>query len=166
MTVVTFLCGPWGSWVRFNLHKGGAASTVERAREATRPLLRLSDEIIDARIRRGRHVLVEQPAGSIVFDLPEMARARAHLESGKLMEAWPHGCFPDYVDAESGLAHKKPMRFLTTSVALLWDALSSGCRRCDGRHRHQELAGSNAQSCRTTQAAEWPDGLDGLALKT
>ena len=77
---MAFPCGPSGNWARSNIQKGGpAAATVEEARKAARPLLAFFDEVIDARVRRGRHVLVEQPAGSIVFDPPEMARARAHI---------------------------------------------------------------------------------------
>lgn len=158
-TIITMPCGPWGSWSRFNLTKGGKArKAVLEQRRSTRPMLKMVANLIVQRVQARRHVLVEQPLGGEAYDQDEFMAVRALVSEGKLMWTTPDGCMLGYYDLESGFPYKKPMRFLTFSDAIV-EYLESASR-CDGSHYHQTLEGSNKYGSRTRQAAEWPTCLD------
>ena len=51
---------------------GNHAETVLRLREESRPHLALTAKVCTDQVRRGRHILTEQPAGSLAMNQPEM----------------------------------------------------------------------------------------------
>ena len=114
LTVITHPCGPWGSWSRFNLERGGsAAETVLAKREENRPVLKAVNKVIKDRLKAKRHVFVEQPWGSASLEEPEMHDVRDLIESGDLIMIKVDGCMVGYIDAESGLPHRKSSYYLT-----------------------------------------------------
>ena len=163
LTVITHPCGPWGSWSKFNIAKGGkSAETVLHLREESRPTLKTTNKIIKDRVKAKRHVFVEQPFGSESLDEPEMADVKKMVEEGTLLFIKVDGCMVGYVDAESGLPHKKPSYYLTTMIAA--ESIFSNYK-CSRDHEHQPLEGANRFGPRTAQAAEWPDKLNSLVLE-
>lgn len=113
VVVITYPCGPWGNWSRFNLAKGGvAAETVENLREQGRSALRAVNKTVKDRINASRHVFLEQPRGSQSHDEPEMKKVKRLLEEGKLTKIHVDGCVVGHYDAESKLPHGKPNRCL------------------------------------------------------
>jgi hypothetical protein len=145
------------------LWKGGrAADTVNEARRLNRPILRLVNNSIVARVKRGRHVFCEHPAGSEGWLQPEMAEVRGLVADGTLMIVKAHGCALGYCDSISKLPHKKPIEFVTSMVAAL--EIFDGYL-CPGDHTHEPLKGGNSNGPRTFQAATWPDLLDDLVSK-
>ena len=164
VTVITHPCGPWGNWSRFNLAKGGAAAeTVESLREQGRSVLRAVNKTVKDRINAHRHVFLEQPYGSQSLDEPEMSDVKKMLDDGKLVMIIVDGCMVGYRDAESKLPHKKPSYYITSMIAA--ESIFSNCR-CDHRHRHEVLEGSNCFGSRTAQASVWPTQLNNLVLMT
>ena len=161
--VFTHPCGPWGNWSRLNLWKGGkAADTVIEARRLNRPILKLVNDTIVARCKRGRHVFCEHPAGSEGWLQPEMEGVRALVADGTLMVVKAHGCTMGYQDSVSGLPRKKPIEFVTSMVAAV--EIFDGYL-CPGNHVHEPLKGGNSNGPRTFEAATWPDKLDDLVSK-
>lgn len=163
VTVITHPCGPWGSWSRFNIAKGGrSADTVLQLREESRPILRTTNKTIKDRVKAKRHVFVEQPFGSESLDEPEMSDVKKMVDDGTLLFIKVDGCMVGYVDAESGLPHKKPSYYLTTMIAA--ESIFANLK-CSRDHEHQPLEGANKFGPRTAQAAEWPDKLNSLVLE-
>jgi hypothetical protein len=162
LTVITHPCGPWGSWSKFNIARGGsAAETVLSLREDSKPLLALVNKVIKDRVKAKRHVFVEQPYGSESIEKPEMADVRALVEDGSLLALKVDGCQVGYKDRENGLPNKKPSFYLTTMMAA--ESIFSECVcNCS---QHQPLEGANKYGPRTAQAAEWPRQLDQLVLE-
>ena len=55
ITVIAWPCGPWGSWARFQLGRGGiGAENITRKREESRGLLEFSAKVAQHRLERGR----------------------------------------------------------------------------------------------------------------
>ena len=163
LTVITHPCGPWGSWSRFNLERGGsAAETVLAKREENRPVLKAVNKVIKDRLKAKRHVFVEQPWGSASLEEPEMHDVRDLIESGDLIMIKVDGCMVGYIDAESGLPHRKSSYYLTSMIAA--ESVFSN-HMCNGDHKHQPLEGANRFGPRTAQAAEWPSKLNWMVLE-
>ena len=102
--VLTPSCGPWGSWSRFNIGRGGSArDDVLAAREAARGLLCVVDRTVRDRLKQGRHILIEHPAGSEAWIQPETAGIRQLIQDGHLYFVRADGCALGYVDKESGI---------------------------------------------------------------
>ena len=162
LLVITHPCGPWGSWSKFNLAKGGkAADTVLSLRDESRPILKLVNKIIKERVKGKRHVFVEQPYGSDSIEEPEMTDVRKLVEDGSLLAIKVDGCQVGYFDKESGLPHYKPSFYLTTMLAAesMFADLRCTCIK------HEPLEGNNRFGSRTAQAAEWPEKLDKMVLE-
>ena len=164
-TIITHPCGPWGSWSRFNLAKGGqAAETVKALRESNREVLKTVNKTVKDRLRAKRHVFIEQPAGTESLCEDEMKDImNCYITSGDLLLLRVDGCMVGYHDRESKLPHYKPSIYITSMIA----AESIFANKCCGRdHRHEPLEGNNIYGSRTTQAAEWPEKLNQLVLDT
>eukprot|EP00959_Pyramimonas_sp_CCMP1952_P385861 8086972-Pyramimonas_sp.AAC.1 len=84
-----------------------------------------------------------------------MAKTQELVKKGLLLECTPRGCQLGYADEETKDAHYKPMRLLTTSVAL-YEALQG--EKCTRDHHHLPLENQK----KTRAAAKWPDKLDRL----
>eukprot|EP00435_Cladocopium_sp_Y103_P035729 s1670_g9.t1 len=163
LTVITHPCGPWGSWSRFNIERGGsAAETVLAKREENRPVLKTVNKVIKQRLKAKRHVFVEQPWGSASLNEPGMEDVRNLIENGELIMIKVDGCMVGYQDAESGLPHQKSSYYLTSMLAA--ESVFSN-HLCDGSHKHQPLEGANCYGPRTAQAAEWPQRLNWMVLE-
>ncbi|CAK0887813.1 unnamed protein product [Prorocentrum cordatum] len=161
--VVSHPCSPWGNWSRFNMARCPETERkILAKREANRPILRQVDSSVDSRVRRGFHVALEHPQGSEAFDQPEMSRIRSLLDKGILRKVTFDGCQVGYRDAESGLAHRKPMMIITTMDALV-EALSDKKCSCT---QHEQLKGRNKFGPRTLQAAEWPEELNHIVARS
>jgi len=162
LTVITHPCGPWGSWSKFNIAKGGQAeATVLSLRENSRPILSLVNKVIKDRVKAKRHVFVEQPYGSDSIEEPEMSDVRALIEDGSLYAFKVDGCQVGYYDKESNLPNYKPSYYITSMVAA--ESVFADCK-CNCL-QHQPLEGSNKYGPRTAQAAEWPKQLDHMVLE-
>ncbi|CAK9071730.1 unnamed protein product [Durusdinium trenchii] len=152
-TIITHPCGPWGSWSRFNLAKGGqAAETVKALRESNREVLKTVNKTVKDRLRAKRHVFIEQPAGTESLCEDEMKDIMNYITSGDLILLRVDGCMVGYHDRESKLPHYKPSIYIASMIA----AESIFANKCCSRdHRHETLEGNNIYGSRTTQAAEW-----------
>ena len=154
--VITQPCGPWGNWSRFNLARGGQhAITIEELRKDGRHILRLVNKTIVDRVKAKRHVFVEQPR----LEEPELEGVRKLLDSGDRIPLRVDGCQVGYHDAQSGLPHMKPSRYVTSMLAA--ESVFQH-RHCPHDHQHEHLEGRNAFGSRTLQAAEWPQELNKL----
>ncbi|CAK0854593.1 unnamed protein product [Prorocentrum cordatum] len=161
--MVSHPCSPWGNWSRFNMARCPESERkILAKREENRPILRQVDSSVDSRVRRGFHVALEHPQGSEAFDQPEMSRIRSLLDTGILKKVTFDGGQVEHRDAESGLAHRKPMMIITTMDTLV-EALSDKKCSCT---QHEQLKGHNKFGPRTLQAAEWPEELNHIVARS
>ncbi|CAK0863333.1 unnamed protein product, partial [Prorocentrum cordatum] len=161
--VVSHPCSPWGNWSRFNMARCPETERkILAKREANRPILRQVGSSVDSRVRRGFHVALEHPQGSEAFDQPEMSRIRSLLDKGIPRKVTFDGCQVGCHDAESGLAHRKPMMINATMDTLV-EALSDKKCSCT---QHEQLKGRNKFGPRTLQAAQWPEELNHIVARS
>eukprot|EP00959_Pyramimonas_sp_CCMP1952_P117766 2462077-Pyramimonas_sp.AAC.1 len=100
---------------------------------------------------------IRDSLGSSAYFEPEMTKTQELARKGLLLECTPHGCELGYADVETKEPHYKPMRFLTTSVAIYAALQDEKCSR-----DHYRLPLGNQK--KTRAAAKWPDKLDRLVL--
>ncbi|CAK0856476.1 unnamed protein product, partial [Prorocentrum cordatum] len=82
MTIVSWSCGPWGGWSRFQIARGGSlAARVEEKREKARPLLEFSARVVKHCLERGRLVLLENPWASDAWEDPALEEMLMDLET-------------------------------------------------------------------------------------
>ena len=147
ITVIAWPCGPWGSWARFQLGRGGiGAENITRQREESRGLLEFSARVAQHRLERGRLVLMENPWVSdawqhealeeVLLD-PAMDFARGDM------------CCWNKCDLVNGLPYLKPTGFVVNK-GILAERLSCRCR---GGHDHERIQGNNGFGDRSQQAA-------------
>ena len=88
---------------------GPARDTVIRLRDEARPHLSLTARVCSTHVKRGRHILVEQPMGSLAMKQPEMQPLRDLKDEGLLYLVRVWGCQLGYVDEETSQPFAKPM---------------------------------------------------------
>lgn len=157
--VLTFapVCGPWGSWSRFNMARGeDIMNNILAQRDTWYPVLQWMSRLIKRRLARGRKVLCENPWGSELWATlcmdklirgefrDQETQSKLELVRGDLCEF----CLRDRIN---GLPHMKPTGFLTASDPVKVRLQ----RRCSGLHAHQPLEGSG----RTRAAQQWTSEL-------
>ena len=112
LITTSFPCSPWGGPSRINMFVGGKArETVMRQREESRKHLALTAQVCATHVRRGRHVLIEQPMGSLAMQQPEMQPIIDLREKGDIFLVRCYGCQLGYRDAQTGISYAKPMEF-------------------------------------------------------
>jgi len=155
LITTSFPCSPWGGPSNINVFLGGSArETVLQQREEAKKHLALTAKICATHVRRGRHILIEQPRGSLAMKQPEMQPIIDLKESGHVFLVRCPGCQLGYYDPESDLPFAKPMEFWTTLASFRDKAEKLECR-CS---THAPLLGTG----KTRGTAEWPEKLDRL----
>ena len=160
MTVMTPPCGPWGSWSRLNLARGGKhAEHVQKQCALDRPLLKTTSDAIISRLKAGGHILLENPLTSEYIHQPEMKPVKDLIPEGKLFFLRVDGCSVGYRQQETGEPYLKPIGIITDMEAAA-DILPR--YRCSREHNHAVLTGS---ANRTLSTAEWPHQFDKIIYR-
>ena len=112
----------------------------------------LTAKVCADHVRRGRHILIEQPAGSLAMVQPEMQPIVDLHKMGNVFLIRCPGCQLGYADPDTGLPYNKPMEFWTTLSAMKHKV---GTLRCNCP-QHAPLLGMR----KTRGTARWPGKLD------
>lgn len=150
------VCGPWSPWQHVNLQRSESAyEKVMEHRKLWYPVVQWVASLIEHRLQRGREVLVENPWGSMMWQLRCMdhliSKAPCNSITGEALELQrTDQCMYGLKDETTGRAHEKATGLLLSSASMK-QALD---RRCDGQHVHEHLAGG-----KTKKAQQWPEDL-------
>ena len=110
----------------------------------------LAGMVVAKQLREGRHFICENPAGSLLFDLPPWQElARDHRIHRTVM----HQCAAGLRDQESQLLIKKPTEFWASDYCLI-EGLSRMQCRCT--EPHAKLEGTYRGVAKTHLARVWP----------
>ena len=150
------VCGPWSPWQHVNLQRSG--DTYEKVmdqRNQWYPVVQWLTSVIEHRLQRGREVLLENPWGSMMWQLRCMdhliAKAPSNSITGEILELQrTDQCMYGLKDEATGRAHENAIGLLLSSASMK-RVLE---RRCDGQHVHEVLAGG-----KTKKAQQWPEDL-------
>lgn len=144
-------CAPWCSWNRFNMNRSRSSHDhVIKSQEEARTHLRLCALISKIQLDSGRHIHVENPGTSSMWNQPEM-------------EPILRGTLPTFLDqCRFGLKHPEnemPLQKRTriqTSFRPLHETLDG--RLCQKDHQHHAIEGScrvNNQRVAVSRFAAW-----------
>ena len=156
--LITFApkCAPWSAWQHVNMSKGGSIeSGILQERKKWVPIIRWICGHVKDRLRRGRHALVENPAGSGLWSVWDMERLlhdwdARHATSGEILEKINTDlCAYNLRDADTDGLHKKRTGLATASRALKDEIYYHG--QCTKDHRHEPLEGGT----KTRRAEKW-----------
>ena len=114
--ILAFPCGPWSPLTRLR-----ASSTLEERRKEGEVLLDFALILAKIQIRRGGHFVIENPKGSMAWNLPQMMRFLE--ETGCAVVDFDQRRFR--LKSLRGFLHKKPTRIVTSSAAV-----ADGLRDC------------------------------------
>ena len=149
------VCTPWTSWT--NLLTGEARNKVMMTRKRWQPVIKWMYGVVEQRLSKGRHVLVENPWNSAMWDTKQsqsffnkQLTDSATLEPLECVKV--DQCSVGLCDTINGLPHLKPTGFLTASYHVKTDL--AHCR-CPGDHQHQQLD----TKLRCQRAQQWPKQL-------
>ncbi len=150
------VCGPWSPWQHVNLQR--SQDTYEKImdqRNQWYPVVQWVVSVIEHRLQRGREVLLENPWGSMMWQLRCMdhliAKTPCNSITGEALELQrTDQCMYGLKDEMTGQAHEKATGLLLSSKSMK----QSLDRRCDGQHVHQPLEGG-----KTKKAQQWPEDL-------
>ena len=147
------VCGPWSPWQHVNLQR--SEDTYEKImgqRNQWYPVVRWLVSVIEHRLQRGRKVLLENPWGSMMWQLRCMdqliSKAPCNSITGEALELQrTDQCMYGLRDEVTGKAHEKATGLLMSSKRMK-QFLD---RRCDGQHQHS-TAGRRPNEESTTMA--------------
>ena len=153
LLAIAFPCGPWSPWQ--NLAKDREA--VLQRRKLWLPVLRWIKQMVIKQRNRGGVSLLENPWTSQAWNTKELEYLEENFggetETRRYEVLRVDLCQLGLRDADSGKPHKKATGVGTDSPGV--QAVMRSVPRCDGRHEHQVLEGSNSRGSRTRQAAKW-----------
>lgn len=153
LLAIAFPCGPWSPWQ--NLVKDREA--VLQRRKLWLPVLRWVKQMVIKQRNRGGVSLLENPWASQAWNTKELEYLEENFggeaETRRYEVLRVDLCQLGLRDADSGKPHKKATGVGTDSPGI--QAVMRSVPRCDGRHEHQVLEGSNSRGSRTRQAAKW-----------
>ena len=153
LLAIAFPCGPWSPWQ--NLVKDREA--VLQRRKLWLPVLRWVKQMVIKQRNRGGVSLLENPWPSQAWNTKELEYLEENFggeaETRRYEVLRVDLCQLGLRDADSGKPHKKATGVGTDSPGI--QAVMRSVPRCDGRHEHQVLEGSNSRGSRTRQAAKW-----------
>ena len=147
-------CGPWSAWQPLNASKGPEYEAhIMDERIAWYPVFRWLIDVFKARLRKGRHILMEHPWTSAIWEikcLNDFLNSHFfHEPSSEPVEVVKiDQCQYGLKDPVNGLPHRKSTG-LTLSSHYMKRRLN---RLCDHSHEHQPLEGNQ----RTHFAQQWP----------
>ena len=149
IVTMAYPCQYWSSWQRVNCARGpDTKEKIENGRIDALRGLRWVRKVAEEQVRHGKVFLLENPETSEAWStVPMQELLRLPGVDYVTCDQCQYGAH----DERSGLAVKKPTRFVS-NCPLLLQALS---KRCQRDHQHQQLEGSS----RTAKAAAWPPGL-------
>ena len=128
-------CAPWCAWNRFNMSRGQKSHLhVLRSQEESRTHLRLCALIVKIQLEQGRHVHIENPATSSIWDQPEFEPILRCT-----IAAFIDQCQFGLQHPETGEPLKKKTRIQTSSRELHQELDG---RVCNHQHQHAQIAGS------------------------
>jgi len=139
--ILAFPCGPWSPLTRLR-----ASSTLEERRKEGEVLLDFALILAKIQSRRGGHFVIENPKGSMAWNLPQMMRFLE--ETGCAVVDFDQCRFR--LKSLRGVLHKKPTRIATSSAAV-----ADGLRDClcPGDHPHYPVMGGSKI---TSRAGHYP----------
>jgi len=109
-------CGPWCAWNRFNAARGlGSFSHVKHVQDEARVHLRLCNLLAKIQLQSGRHIHLENPWTSSMWDQKEL---REFLQS--TMTARLDQCMFGLKHPETSEAMQKKTRVQTSSRQMFW----------------------------------------------
>ncbi|CAK9096528.1 unnamed protein product [Durusdinium trenchii] len=142
--VLAFPCGPWSPLTRLR-----ASSTLDERRQQGRVLLNFALLLARIRMKRGAHVLLENPRCSLAWSLPELAQ---FVEQPNI-ECVDFDQCAFKLRSVDGLLHKKPTRIATSSSCIADELQGMVCSR---DHAHQPVIGGSKI---TSRAGHYPVAL-------
>ncbi|CAE7224139.1 RE2, partial [Symbiodinium sp. CCMP2456] len=154
---ITFapVCTPWTSWT--NIATGETKCKIMAERKRWQPTLAWMYDVARSRLAKGRHVIIENPWNSAMWDCSHsrrffrgFPRDQATLEPMECVKL--DQCMLGLKDEINHLPHLKPTGILTASSEVK-KRLSPA--KCDGMHLHQQL--DTKKRCVAAQA--WPRDL-------
>ena len=154
---ITFapVCTPWTSWT--NIATGATKSKIMAERKRWQPALAWMYEVAKDRLAKGRHVVIENPWNSAMWDCVQSQRFfrtgpkdHATLEPMECVKV--DQCMLGLKDEHNHLLHMKPTGFLTASQEIKSRLVGA---HCDGSHFHQQLDTKR----RCVAAQKWPRDL-------
>ncbi|CAE7219311.1 TY4B-J [Symbiodinium sp. KB8] len=154
------VCTPWTSWT--NVLTGEARNRVMMTRKKWQPVIKWMYDIAEKRLQRGRHVLIENPWNSAMWDTKQsQTMFNKQLCDSATMEPLEcvkvDQCSVGLCDTVNGLPHLKPTGFLTASYHVKTEP--AYCK-CPGDHQHQQLD----TKLRCQRAQQWPKQLCELII--
>ena len=151
------VCGPWSPWQQLNMSRSeDTANMIRHKRKIWYPVIKWVFEIFESRIKRGRHILCENPWPSLLWGLKcvddFMSTRPYHADTDEPVELVKiDQCMYGLCDQDNGLPHRKSTGLLLSSK---WMKKRLN-RLCDQGHQHQPLEGGQ----RTQMAEHWPKDL-------
>ena len=142
--VLAFPCGPWSPLTRLR-----ASSTLDERRQQGRVLLNFALLLARIQLKRGAHVLLENPRCSLAWSLPELVQ---FVEQPNIECVDFDQCAFKLRSAD-GLLHKKPTRIATSSSCIADELQGMVCSR---DHAHQPVIGGSKI---TSRAGHYPVAL-------
>ncbi|CAE7561028.1 RE2 [Symbiodinium necroappetens] len=154
---ITFapVCTPWTSWT--NIATGTTRSKIMAERKKWQPALAWMYDVAKDRLSKGRHVVIENPWNSAMWDCVQSQRFfRANPRDEATLEPMEcvkvDQCMLSLKDDINHLPHLKPTGFLTASSEVKRRLVGA---HCDGSHLHQQL--DTKKRCMAAQ--KWPRDL-------
>ncbi|CAE7536321.1 RE2 [Symbiodinium microadriaticum] len=154
---ITFapVCTPWTSWT--NIATGPTRTKIMAERKKWQPALAWMYDVAKDRLAKGRHVVIENPWNSAMWDCVQSQRFfkanprdEATLEPMECVKV--DQCMLGLKDDVNNLPHLKPTGFLTASSEVKRRLVGA---HCDGSHLHQQL--DTKKRCMAAQ--KWPRDL-------